>query len=41
VGETDGSRIVRDLGLLQGAVVQRNGARLLAAREGDAAMQAP
>jgi len=41
VGETDGSRIVRDLGLLQGAVVERNGPRLFAAREGDAAMQAP
>ena len=41
VGEADGARVVRDLGLLQRAVVQRDGARLLAAGEGDAAVQPP
>ena len=41
VGEADGARVVRDLGLLQGAVVQRDGARLFAARKGDAAVQPP
>ena len=39
VGETDGPRIVGGLGLLQGAAVQGDGARLLATREGDAAVQ--
>ena len=41
VGEADGARVVRDLGLLQGAAVQGDGARLFAARERDAAVQAP
>ena len=41
VGEADRARVVGDLGLLQGAVVERNRPRLLAAREGDAAVQAP
>ena len=41
VGEADRARVVRDLGLLQGAVVQRDRPRLLAARKRDAAVQAP
>jgi hypothetical protein len=41
VGETDRSRIVCNLGLLQGTVVERNGPRLLTPREGDAAVQPP
>ena len=39
MGEADGAGIVGHLGLLQGAAVQRDGARLLAAGEGDAAVQ--
>ena len=39
--EADGARVVRDLRLLQRAVVQRDGARLFAARKGDAAVQPP
>ena len=41
VGEPDGARVVRDLGLLQRAVVQRDRPRLLAARKRDPAVQAP
>ena len=41
VGEANGARIVRELGVLQRARVQRDGARLLAARERDPAVQAP
>ena len=41
VGEADGARIVRQLGMLQGARVQRDRTRLLAAGEGDAAVQTP
>ena len=41
VREADGARIVRDLRLFQGAVVQRDRARLLAAGKGDAAVQSP
>ena len=41
VGEADRARVVGDLGLLQGAVVQRDRPRLFAARKRDAAVQAP
>ncbi len=41
VREANGAGVVRDLRLLQGAVVKGNGARLFAAGEGDAAMQPP
>ena len=41
VGEADGARIVRELGVLQRAGVQGDGARLFAAREGDPAVQSP
>ena len=41
MGEADGARVVRELGVLQRARMQRDGARLLAAREGDPAVQAP
>ena len=41
VGEADGARVVRDLGLLQRAAVQRDGARLIAARRREAAVQPP
>ena len=41
VGEADGARVVGDFGLLEGAVVQRDRARLFAARERDAAVQSP
>ena len=41
VGETDGARVVRALGLLERPAVQGDGARLLAARERDAAVRAP
>ena len=39
--EADGARVVRDLRLLQRAAVKRDGARLFAAGEGDAAVQPP
>ncbi len=41
VGEPDGARFMRDFGLLQGASVQRDGARLIAARVGQATVQSP
>ena len=41
VGEADGARVVGDFGLLEGAVVQGDGARLFAARKRDAAVQSP
>ncbi len=41
VSETDGARVVCDLGLLERAAVQRDGARLIAARRGEPPMQAP
>ena len=41
VGEADGARVVRELGVLQRARVQRDRARLLAARKGEAAVQPP
>ncbi len=41
VGEADGARVVRDLGVLQRAAVQRDGARLIAARRGEPAVQPP
>ena len=41
VGEADGARIVRQLRLLQRAAVQRDGARLFAARKRDASVQPP
>ena len=41
VGEADRARVVRELGVLQRARVQRDRARLLAAGEGDAAVQPP
>jgi hypothetical protein len=39
--EADGPRLVGELGVLQRARVQGNGARLLTARKGDAALQPP
>ena len=41
VGEADRQRVVGDLGLAQRAAVQGDRARLVAAREGDAAVEAP
>ena len=41
VGEPDGAGVVRHLGLLQRPAVQGDGARLLAAGEGDAAVRTP
>ncbi len=41
VREADGARVVRHLGLLQRAAVQRDGARLIAARRREAAVQPP
>ena len=41
VGEADGARVVRGLGVLQRAAVERDGARLIAARRGEAAVQPP
>ena len=41
MGEADGAQIVRDLGLFQRAAVERDGARLVAARRGETAMQPP
>ena len=41
VGEADRARVVRDLGLLERAAVMRDGARLIAAGGGDAAVQPP
>ena len=41
VGESDRARVVRELGVLQGARVQRDRARLFAARKRQAAVQAP
>ena len=41
MGEADGAGVVRDLGVLQGAAVQRNRARLIAARRRQTAVQPP
>ena len=41
MGEADGAGVMRNLGLLERPVVQRNGARLLTAGKGDAAVQPP
>ena len=41
MGEADGARIVRQFGLLQRAAVERDRARLIAARRREAAMQPP
>ncbi len=41
VGQADGARVVGELGVLEGTRVEGDGARLLAAREGDAAVQPP
>ena len=41
MGESDGAGLVRELSMLQGTGMQRDGARLFAAREGDPAMQPP
>ena len=41
VRQTDGPRLVRQFGVFQGARMERDGAGLLTAREGDAPMQTP
>ena len=41
VGEADGARVVRGLRVLQRAAVQRDGARLIAARRREPAVQPP
>ena len=41
VGEADGARVVRGLGLLERAPVQRDGPRLVAARRGEPSVQPP
>ena len=41
MGQADGPRLVRQFGVFEGAGMQGDGARLLAAREGDAAVKAP
>ena len=41
VGETDGARVVSDVGLLQGPAVKRDRAGLIALRRGQTAVEAP